>query len=943
MPKRQRNRRSKVHPVDRDYDFGFHPNLVIKRNRTQSDTLQAQTNQQPQTTQQPEVPKSPLLHCTTHSSPTHRTTSPEAPAAPTVHSVPQFQSEHEVRPSITPPTSDHATPQAVISNAPHSDSPSSHIVPTIVAAEPSDDQPDASEEFVYDWTMWQMSDSIDQLFVNILDGENDFDGDEMDTDARTPARSTDVSGPIVLSDPSEHLERANAALKFIRKHLSQRFLIAIMAMYGKARLTLESYSFISYVMRTTGSNVTLPSHSTIRQHLLPRLIQSHFVMSSVLNFPVTKDADNESGLGVRRPAIVVKPSSWARVDVACVNVAEDLFCSESHCTCSTIPGDQTQRTIERSAIVQHPDAVLTRCSSFWVDRDGIPYQAQCGDDISIFTETLSQTIMRHLCKCRSFPLHRTKDGFIRIGATITSTLLVSSTTNAGSEMFVGDMTALSTDQRLVLQFLTKHVSLPQDADDHRNPLNLSPGDLCTFLAGECERAQGASRLVPVYLNKFWRTSKEVRSKSLVWLLVSNNRVKYIDVTSPYRVPRLVTAAQSTNSSNTICRTGGVLTCGTPYYIYRVLLYCDDFKPRSLMFPKGSVGGCYMVPIGLSIQSRRSSYSVRSIGLTPHGVSTNHILDSIIDDLVVAATKGVQTRDYKGDQCVVFIEVAGYVADYPASSSVLDVLCHSAYAPCTHCSFRVLEGPRKDLESRFAHSISIHSASSSFCRGNLRTEAMRRSRIGESDCNLLGMKDGDYSLVHTPGLWPFIRLSDSLSNCSSSTHDVTPGNPIPFSSFDGYSRNVIAPDHLLTGISTNLIECVFSELHDVARAKKLDLTVRIGLREVGLEGQRSLYNSKTKKLHSMSMSAKYCVLLILPSALRITGLQNMICFHLIETLQRISSLVFWWPSITTDGVSAFNFVHGDDQTEYQRSIIELVQQYLRDVKILCSQRPDMKVH
>ena len=72
------------------------------------------------------------------------------------------------------------------------------------------------------------------------------------------------------------------------------------------------------------------------------------------------------------------------------------------------------------------------------------------------------------------------------------------------------------------------------------------------------------------------------------------------------------------------------------YVYRLILYVDDFNPRSTLFPKGSVGGVYMSPSGLHVWSRRSQYSIRTVSLTPAGVSTSSIIDFLVDDLVIGS-------------------------------------------------------------------------------------------------------------------------------------------------------------------------------------------------------------------------------------------------------------------------------------------------------------------
>ena len=128
----------------------------------------------------------------------------------------------------------------------------------------------------------------------------------------------------------------------------------------------------------------------------------------------------------------------------------------------------------------------------------------------------------------------------------------------------------------------------------------------------------------------------------------------------------------------------------------------------------------MIPLNLSMEKRRVLSGRRTISLTPPGVSTNDVLDFIIDDLVDASVNGVIGIDPTGKSCRIFIDVVGFVAEYPASPDVLDVMKHGIIAPCTHCTFR---RRKTKLESRYAFSCDIHSNNTSFVRSLHRTKLL----------------------------------------------------------------------------------------------------------------------------------------------------------------------------------------------------------------------------
>ena len=124
---------------------------------------------------------------------------------------------------------------------------------------------------------------------------------------------------------------------------------------------------------------------------------------------------------------------------------------------------------------------------------------------------------------------------------------------------------------------------------------------------------------------------------------------------------------------------GSLSDGRRYLVYRFLLYTDGFTARQ--GNKGSMAGCYMLPLGISPDLRTSVAAIRRIGLTPPGVSTNQVLSFIIEDIVQGTTDGFSTLDPNGEEIVLFLDCVGFIADYPAISDTVDMLGHNANAPC----------------------------------------------------------------------------------------------------------------------------------------------------------------------------------------------------------------------------------------------------------------------
>lgn len=136
-------------------------------------------------------------------------------------------------------------------------------------------------------------------------------------------------------------------------------------------------------------------------------------------------------------------------------------------------------------------------------------------------------------------------------------------------------------------------------------------------------------------------------------------------------------------------------------MYRSVLYNDDFSQRSLIYTNTSVGGFYLQRSGLSGRCRRKLSSILPVTITTHRGTTNMFFESIIDDILKASNEGVDTIPEYCTKCNVFVKVFRFLAYYPATAYVLDVLNQMVRCPRTHCM----------LIWRVKGSVSLHSYSS----------------------------------------------------------------------------------------------------------------------------------------------------------------------------------------------------------------------------------------
>jgi hypothetical protein len=305
---------------------------------------------------------------------------------------------------------------------------------------------------------------------------------------------------------------------------------------------------------------------------------------------------------------------------------------------------------------------------------------------------------------------------------------------------------------------------------------------------------------------------------------------------------------------------GYLHDGRKYVVYRVLLYCDDFQPYASK--SGSFGGCYMLPVGIP-PSKRSGYgSVRYIGLTPPQVSSNEILQYIIQDIVKCSTTGVRGVDPWGNPVTIFIDVLGYIGDYPAVTHSLDLLGQNSRATCHLCSFirQVRIGPT-DLPC-YGYTTSVHSKATSFCRSIDRMKILREENTATQELNTLGFQptfDVIENLLHA--------LSEALKEARYLVPLSNGGDPVVPALFDPYIYSVAAPDHQLFGLAQDVLRATLNHCHCSPSAREIcDCLIRITLSSHDLGKHRQIINASSATINSMGMKEMFEVLIVAPTSL-----------------------------------------------------------------------------
>lgn len=95
-----------------------------------------------------------------------------------------------------------------------------------------------------------------------------------------------------------------------------------------------------------------------------------------------------------------------------------------------------------------------------------------------------------------------------------------------------------------------------------------------------------------------------------------------------------------------------------FVVYRFSLYACGFKiVKSISDPR-FVTRCYILPLGLSFKSKRSTSAARVLSISPHGQVPNHIIKIVVDNVIQSSIQVfVATGSYSREVHVLLDMVA----------------------------------------------------------------------------------------------------------------------------------------------------------------------------------------------------------------------------------------------------------------------------------------------
>ena len=158
-------------------------------------------------------------------------------------------------------------------------------------------------------------------------------------------------------------------------------------------------------------------------------------------------------------------------------------------------------------------------------------------------------------------------------------------------------------------------------------------------------------------------------------------------------------------------------------MYHLALYTEGFKQHKSLSDSRYVDGCYMIPLGRGLETRKSVSACRLLSLKPEGHSFDGLLSLIHDDLIIRALKGFDSYDPIGRPVRIYLDTVSMFGDYPSLTAATDVRGQNAIAFCTFCMFRdhAQANSGSKLYSTMCHSRRLGASRTNHSRDMIRPE------------------------------------------------------------------------------------------------------------------------------------------------------------------------------------------------------------------------------
>lgn len=764
--------------------------------------------------------------------------------------------------------------------------------------------------------------------------------------------------PVPL-DTSSHVAFIKQIRRGMKYAVSWSSVLSFLSVTGRIRFSRDQYWVMNSAIKTSSAESSnMLSYSSARQNQTSYFTNSCFPPSKIiwipcLNLPRTlarsiSTVTTSSGdkKDVRECVKIIFPTSWARYDLSLFPLYEDVINGDHHTSRSKL-------SIERSPIVTNRAHSIGDSSSFWaqyqntivnVDKGtllSVPVNDAIPEEINLgcWHTTVSDNGHSIACKigqqwCVS------KKGFqSRRSALMDQDSLTADELNIyhlfqESELDLEIYNKIEEEENKSRKSegnrSSKRIKKNSTFSIFTSDASIFPTDICTFLRPSDESVGASSssdHIVCVYVSSFVAKVTGQQSERVIWLSTKSSSSFTTTSTSTIRSKASdlvnlhfslnVTAVPKVHEDNSTPiqlrteRTSsprGVLSDGTRYVIYRFALYADEFGFNGIC-------GCYLLLLGAAQHNRISSAGVRVLSLIPKHQNVNKVLNLIIDDILDGMVNGLPAKDPHGQDIRIFLDMCSVFGDYVKISAITNTSGHSGTSFCTYCR---VSRSTNNLGPVYAYSTLIHSRRISFMRCDERQDILFAMNLSEKSRQKLGIRESNQDSANSI---PMIRFSEHMCSSANNLAKTIDGQRVISPYFDSFLSTAVAPDHLITGLISVLLDACFKTLPNNNARNILQSAILQSAVDNSLptQGDFLLYKGTTfLGIASITMSTLYVVFLFASKYfddLKGTKYDTKMVFAAVKPLQDFISTLYYWPDIAVDDIKDIQSIHCEDKTGY----------------------------
>lgn len=785
--------------------------------------------------------------------------------------------------------------------------------------------------------------------------------------------------PVTVPDRTMSVEFLRSRLAAV---LTWEKLVSFLAICGRAPYSAEQYSLLQSVVSSIPGATPLHEYKTVRRQMSTNLSdwcfpksQLHFVSNierprgtQVVKTVKTCNAGRKPAQACVR---VIMPSEWAKLDIATYTFYTDVYDHPDR-------NKPDNLTIETSPIIQRRAPFIGREPKLWVWYKGVPCIAGDRDVIRVPCATRPSPVEKsRAVHDHWFETAQENEGqcWVNVKSVVCGVWIVGKVPKLGerrpaakapppeAEQWSDHERALQlkmsrpspSDDAMETVLESEGVGkrkrhLPPNEPVHNqtrlsystNVVKLNPGDICVLLRSisteqEMQRdgfvwVEQKTTQHCVLVGSLVRQGIGLSAERLVWVDVSDKdegraTIHYVGASNVVDMPTWLEGYRSVpflGYEGGPPRHIGHMPDGSRYVVYRFALYMDGFKQTKGLADTRSVGGCYLMPLGLSLDSRRGTGAPHVVTLASCSVSHNDVMQLVMDDISRAASTGVDGVDPFGRRVRIFLDAVSFFGDYPAAALCADVVGHVGNAFCTHCSTMKRRGTSG---SSIVSTRTNHSRRIGFMRTDERMAAIRESTLHGSVMKRLGMKSRD---AESSKSLPLLTLSANCRAVCAERNDQD-RDVLPLM-FESSLSCAAVPDHMFNGLIKNLLTVAFNALPDNGTRRRFEKRVHSTARENGLPitghilkwGSRNEYQG----LLTQTMTGFKCLLLSSAPAFEDIYLRTgNIIFSMVAYLQKFVAAVYFWPSRIIDGERHSDMFTVDGKLAYYARLHEMGKGYL----------------